>query len=164
MPHNPQRLLVVQRADTLVVAVHAYASHHKARFRDLSPGLRNQLLRAVTSISLNLSEACGYHTSARTIALLDVAIGSCNEVERVLRLCTKLGIADTRSDLLVNDVVTVRRMTYGLRKRILQDERRESRDADDASRQSGFTVHNCLESQLDIRSRVGASPSLGIRA
>lgn len=129
MPHNPRRLLVIQRADTLVVAVHAFASVHKQRFRDLSPGLRNQLLRAATSISLNLGEACGYHTTARTVAFLDVAIGSCNEVERVLELCTRLGLVDKGSDWLIRDVVTVRRMIYGFRRRLLRDDQSD-RDSD----------------------------------
>jgi four helix bundle protein len=120
MPHNPNKLLVVGRADALAIAVHAYATRHSRRLAELSPGLRNQLLRSAVSISLNLSEACGYHTTTRAVSLLDVAIGSCNEVERVLTLCIRLGITDHHSSTLLEDIGTVRAMTYGFRRRLQQ--------------------------------------------
>jgi four helix bundle protein len=119
MPHNPARLEVITRADAVVVDVHRLADRSKRRLSDLSPGIRNQLLRAATSISLNLSEACGYHTAAKTSALLDVAIGSCNEVERLLLLCQTLNAFDQSIDQLIAEIITVRKMTFGFRKRVL---------------------------------------------
>ena len=118
MPHNPNKLLVIGRADALAIAIHSYANRHARRLSELSPGIRNQLLRAAVSISLNLSEACGYHTATRAVSFLDVAIGSCNEVERVLTLCTRLGITDHLSATLLEDIGIVRAMTYGFRRRI----------------------------------------------
>jgi four helix bundle protein len=126
MPHNPARLEVITRADAMVIEVHQLSVRSKRRLADLSPGLRNQLLRAATSISLNLSEACGYHTPRKTVALLDVAIGSCNEVERLLRLCQQLQAFDRSIDPLIARVVTVRKMTFGFRKRILAQEPTDS--------------------------------------
>lgn len=119
MPHNPNRLDVVRRADALMECVHRLAMIHRRRLGELSPGLRNQLLRATTSISLNLGEACGYHPSKRAAALLDVSIGSCNEVERLLRLCERLAAVDDSVTTLIDDVCTVRKMLYGFRKRVL---------------------------------------------
>lgn len=119
MPHNPAKLEVIARADAVVVEVHQLAERGKRTLSDLSPGIRNQLLRAATSISLNLSEACGYHAPTKSAALLDVAIGSCNEVERLLILLQKLKAFDQSIDGLAQDVARVRRMTYGLRKHIL---------------------------------------------
>jgi four helix bundle protein len=118
MPHNPQRLLVVQRAESLVVAIHAYASRHRRALGDLSPGLRNQLVRAATSIALNLGEACGYGSSAKTATLLEVAIGSCNEVERIIRLCTRLGVHDNTTETIIAETCGVRAMTCGFRRRV----------------------------------------------
>jgi four helix bundle protein len=119
MPHNPARLEVVARADAVVVRVHQLAARHRRRLGDLSPGLRNQLLRAVTSISLNLSEACGYRTPASAAALLDVAIGSCNEVERLLILSLRLDALDPSAEAIIEEIITVRKMIYGFRKRVL---------------------------------------------
>ena len=120
MPHNPYRLLVVQRADALTVVVHAYASRHRRRLADFSPGLRNQLVRASASISLNLGEACGYHSPPRVIAFLETAIGSCNEVERILSLCARLGVHDPRLSFIVSEIAGVRMMLYGLRRHLKQ--------------------------------------------
>ena len=118
MPHNPNRLQVVQRADALVVEIHAFATRHRRRLADLSPGLRNQVVRAAASISLNLSEACGYHAPPRVIALLEVAIGSCNEVERILGLSDRLGVHDPRLSFILGEIAGVRMMLYGLRRRL----------------------------------------------
>ena len=120
MPHNPNRLLVVARAEALTVAVHRYAARHSRRLGDLSPGIRNQLLRAAVSISLNLGEACGYHTAARAASFLEIAIGSCNETERILRLCIRLGLSDPECDALLDDIGAVRALTYGFRRRLRQ--------------------------------------------
>lgn len=51
--------------------------------------------------------------------LLDVAIGSLNEVERLLRLLQRLGVREV-TDLLIDDVVEVRKLAYGFRKRVQQ--------------------------------------------
>jgi four helix bundle protein len=118
MPHNPSRLEVVQRADDLVVQIHAFAGRHRRMLAELSPGLRNQLVRAAASVSLNLAEACGYHTPHRAVSFLDIAIGSCNEVERVVRLCSRIGIRDAAFASLLENVASVRAMTYGFRRRI----------------------------------------------
>lgn len=121
MPHNPNRLEVVQRADSLVVMVHAFAGRQRRLLSDLSPGLRNQLVRAATSVSLNIAEACGYHPVGRALSMLDIAIGSCNEVERIMRLCDKLSIRDPDIPHILGHVASVRAMTYGFRRKIARD-------------------------------------------
>jgi hypothetical protein len=47
VPHNPQRRLVVQKADVLVVEVHLLAKRHHHRLGTLSPGIRHPLRRAM---------------------------------------------------------------------------------------------------------------------
>jgi four helix bundle protein len=123
MAHNPNRLHVVKRAEVLVTDIHAFARRHRRRLGELSPGLRNQLLRSCVSISLNLVEACGYHSAGKAAALLDVSIGSCNEVERVLSLCRLLGLEDERTAVILHEVGVVRAMLYGFRRRIMTAER-----------------------------------------
>jgi four helix bundle protein len=119
MPHNPQRLLVVQKADVLVVEVHLLAKRHHHRLGTLSPGIRNQLLRAAVSVSANLGESCGPHSPAKAVVFIDVAIGSLNEVERLLRLLQRLGVREV-TDPLIDSVIEVRKLAYGFRKRVQQ--------------------------------------------
>jgi four helix bundle protein len=120
MPHNPDRLLVTQRADALVVDVHHMVKAHGRELANASPGLRNQLLRAAVSVSANLSEACGYYEPRKAAVLIDVAIGSCNEVERMLKLMHRLELLDPAAVSLISDVQQVRAPAYGFRKRILR--------------------------------------------
>jgi four helix bundle protein len=119
MPHNPDRLLVTQRADALVVDVHRLVKAHGRDLANASPGLRNQLLRAAVSVSANLSEACGYHEPRKAAALIDIAIGSCNEVERMLKLLYRLELLDPTATELISQVQQVRALAYGFRRRVL---------------------------------------------
>lgn len=122
MPHYPQRLLVIQRADALGIALHRLARKHARELSDLSPGLRGQLLRAAVSVSANLAEACGQSTPRKTAAQIDVAIGSLNEVERMLVLMEQLGSFGEVTRALIRDVQETRSMAYGFRKRVLSIE------------------------------------------
>jgi four helix bundle protein len=127
MPHNPDRLDVVRRADALAERVHRLAERHRRRLSQSSPGLRNQLRRATTSITLDLREACGHHPPWKAAALLDVSIGSCTEAERLLRLCQRLHALDESVEAVIGDVRQVRMMTYGFRKRVLRGPASEDR-------------------------------------
>lgn len=119
MPHNPKRLLVVQRADALVIELHRLASRRSRELSDTSPGLRNQLLRAAISVSANLAEACGYHSPAKAAGLVDVAIGSLNEVERMLTLLQQLNAVGDDLDTLIKESQDVRALSYGFRRKII---------------------------------------------
>jgi len=119
MSHNPHRLQVVQRAFVLSVDVHRMADRHQPAIARLSPGMRNQLLRAVNSIALNLAEGAGQQSPSKTATFCSIAIGSCNEVELQLRLARALGAIPSEHDSLIDEVIEVRKMTYGFRKRVL---------------------------------------------
>ena len=118
MAHNPNSLQVVQRAFALSV-VHRLADRYQDAMANSSPGMRNQLLRAVNSIALNLAEGTGHESPARTASFCSTAIASCNEVELQLRLAIALQSIPTDCDALIEEVVEIRRMTYGFRKHIL---------------------------------------------
>ena len=119
MTHNPLSLKVVQRAFALSVDVHRMADQAQDAMARLSPGMRNQLLRGVNSIALNLAEGAGHASPAKTAAFCNTAIGSCNEVELQLRLARALNIVSADADLLIEDVIEVRKMTFGFRKHVL---------------------------------------------
>lgn len=119
MGHNPHRLHVVQRAFALSVDVHRMADRWQQSIGRLSPGMRSQLLRAVNSIALNLAEGAGYQSPARTASFCTIAIGSCNEVELQLRLARAMEAVPADYEVLIDEVIEIRRMTYGFRKHIL---------------------------------------------
>jgi four helix bundle protein len=119
MTHNPLSLKVVQRAFALSVDVHRMADQAQDAMARLSPGMRNQLLRAVNSIALNLAEGAGHVSPAKTAAFCNTAIGSCNEVELQLRLACALKIISSDHEPLIEEVIEVRRMTFGFRKHVL---------------------------------------------
>lgn len=119
MAHNPERLMVVQKADAFVVDVHCYVRATQRELADASPGLRNQLLRAAVSISNNIGESCGHHSPRRAASFIDVAIGSCNEVERMLNLLRRLSLLHAHDERLIAEVQQVRALAYGFRRKIL---------------------------------------------
>lgn len=119
MGHNPHRLQVVQRAFLLSVDVHRMADLSQDAMARLSPGMRNQLLRAVNSVALNLAEGAGHESPSKTASFCTIAIGSCNEVELQLRLARALDIISGDYEPLIEEVIEVRRMTFGFRKHIL---------------------------------------------
>ncbi|WP_396222199.1 four helix bundle protein [Gemmatimonas sp.] len=119
MAHNPHALQVVQRALALSVDVHRLADRCHESMARVSPGMRNQLLRAVNSIALNLAEGAGYQSPSRTASFCTTAIGSCNEVELQLRLARALNAIPDDYDVLIDEVVEIRKMSYGFRKHVL---------------------------------------------
>jgi four helix bundle protein len=119
MGHNPHRLQVVQRAFVLSVDVHRMADRCQDAMSRLSPGMRNQLLRAVNSVALNLAEGAGHESPSKTASFCTIAIGSCNEVELQLRLARALSIISPDYEPLIDEVIEIRRMTFGFRKHVL---------------------------------------------
>jgi four helix bundle protein len=110
---------VVQRAFVLSVDVHRMADRCQDAMSRLSPGMRNQLLRAVNSVALNLAEGAGHESPSKTASFCTIAIGSCNEVELQLRLARALDIISGDYEPLIEEVIEVRRMTFGFRKHVL---------------------------------------------
>lgn len=119
MAHNPQKLEVVRRAFALAVTVHRLADEYMVAMARVSPGMRAQLLRAVDSIALNLTEGAGYESPSKTASFCTTAIGSCNEVELQLRLASALEVLPSTMHHIVDEVVEVRRLIYGFRKYVL---------------------------------------------
>lgn len=134
MPHNPSRLKVLERAFALAVDVHKLADRHQAEIARVSPGMRSQLLRAVDSIALNITEAAGHTSPTRTSAQLMVAIASANEVELQLRLGRALDVIAADYDTLIDEVIAIRKMCFGLRRHLQQnragESSRQNRDGD----------------------------------
>ena len=78
-------------------------------------GLVSQMRRAAVSISSNIAEGCGRSSKADFARFLDIAIGSCCELEAQILISTDLSFFGKGEGESINENVgTVRRMTSGL--------------------------------------------------
>lgn len=121
MAHNPEKLLVLSKAKRLAIDVHVACDRHRRAMTDRAPTMRAQLLRAVDSIPLNIAEGAGKETVAAFIASLDIAIGSCNEVDTQLELSIEVFALPSTCKALRAQTEEVRRMSYGLRSYLVQN-------------------------------------------
>ncbi|MEO6527056.1 MAG: four helix bundle protein [Gemmatimonadaceae bacterium] len=87
--------------------------------------LRNQMIRAAESIADNIAEGCGAATAAEFARYLDMAIKSSSELESQIDRCRDYGLTRDREhqDLAIQ-VCDVRKMTWGLRKKVLASPQR----------------------------------------
>lgn len=128
MPHNANNLHVVQKARVLAIDVHAALNRHRRALRDEAPSLRTQMLRAVDSILLNLSEGAGKDSPDAFAYYIEIAIGSCNELEAQLDLALGIKVLPLSARSLMDRTIEVRKMSFGLRRTVLRDgARRETR-------------------------------------
>jgi four helix bundle protein len=84
-----KRLVAWQKAHAFVIAVHAA---FKGRRTTAAPGLRAQILRAVSSISDNLAEGCGMRSRQALARYAETAYASAKEVENDLIKSRDLGL------------------------------------------------------------------------
>ncbi|MBA3580097.1 MAG: four helix bundle protein [Gemmatimonadaceae bacterium] len=81
---------------------------------------RSQILRAAESIPTNIVEGCFAASQKDFARFLEISIKSAGEVEYELQLAYDCGVLRYRNwKSLSADAVEVRRMTIGLRKKIL---------------------------------------------
>lgn len=118
MANNPNQLIVLARARAFAVAVHRTVEGGGREIGRVSPGLRNQVLRAAMSIPLNIAEGASKDSRADFARFIGNAIGSANEVEQQLLLMQALRIFTRELDPLLTECREIRMMLYGLRKRL----------------------------------------------
>jgi four helix bundle protein len=84
--------------------------------------LRNQLFRAAMSISANIAEGTSQRTRKEFARYVGIALSSCSEVEHHLLVMRDLQtIPISTFDSLSAQTITIRKMLYGLRKRLAED-------------------------------------------
>ena len=82
-------------------------------------GLRDQVRRAVVSISSNIAEGYGRFQSAGFKRFITIANGSTYEVRSQIRLAIRLGyVGSLEGEVIVRSCEEVSRMLMGLRKKI----------------------------------------------
>jgi four helix bundle protein len=81
--------------------------------------LKNQLFRAAMSISANIAEGCSQRTSKEFARYIGIALSSCSEVEHHLIVARDLKVITLPTyDGLVAQTITVRKMLFGLRRKL----------------------------------------------
>lgn len=87
--------------------------------------LARQIESSIESISANMSEGSHKRTGVDYCKFLNYAIGSCGEVENWVRVCFRKGYIDIeKRDVLMSRVVRVRKMIYGVMKRVRMQDRK----------------------------------------
>ena len=86
------------------------------------------MIKAAESIVLTIVEGCGSASQREFARFLDMSLKSSTELEEELELAKDYGVLeDTRWRPLQQELIEIRRMTCGLRAKVL-------RDADDEER------------------------------
>ena len=115
-----KKLFVWQRAYALSIAVHDAV--RGIRRGSEHTDLKRQLTRAADSIASNIVEGCGAATQKEFARYLDISTKSATEAEHhLLAARDRRALPADRWQPLTSEVIEIRRMTYSLRKKILND-------------------------------------------
>lgn len=80
-------------------------------------GLTNQIRRSAVSIPSNIAEGAGRTSLKEFAQFLSVALGSIAELETQLIVSNNLGFLSKEGfDLLLKELISIRKMTIGLKK------------------------------------------------
>jgi len=82
-------------------------------------GLTSQIRRCTVSISSNIAEGAGRQSKKEFRHFLNIAAGSCNELETQLIISSNLEyIEEANSEHLQNSIIEIRKMLYALKSSI----------------------------------------------
>ncbi len=85
--------------------------------------LRTQLMKAVDSVATNIAEGCGTDSNREFARFLDISIKSASETENHLISARDLELMSQENWLrCTRETIEIRRMTFGYRKRVLEDD------------------------------------------
>ena len=122
---NFRELRVWQAAEELAVQAHRTLSRTRGAG---SKPLCNQLLRAVMSVPINIVEGNAHASPRERARFFGYALASAWEVEGHVQLAIDVGIISIKDyEILLERVINVRRMLYGLLKKVRTWEAKKSR-------------------------------------
>lgn len=114
--HNFKELKVWQKARKLVKDVYLILNEmpDEEKF-----GLISQIRRASVSVPVNIAEGAGRNTNADFGRFLDIANGSCFELETLLILAVDLDyLSKSKYDNILKDIEEIQKMIYSLRNKM----------------------------------------------
>ena len=112
-----------QRAHALGIAVHKLASGFVPAGH---ANLRAKLTRAADSIASTIAEGCGAATRKEFARFLEMSIKSANDTEYHLLSARDLGLVSANDWQKYNaETIEIRKMTFGYRKKVLENDRGE---------------------------------------
>ncbi|HKR10098.1 MAG TPA: four helix bundle protein [Gemmatimonadaceae bacterium] len=115
------KLLVWEKSHALMVNTHRVVKGMK---RAYDKSLSSQMNRAAESIAANIVEGRGKPSDAEFARFLRIALGSAHELEYHFMAARDVdAITRTAAMDLISQVIEVRRMIYGLLRRLDQDGR-----------------------------------------
>ena len=116
---NHHNLIVWQKAHALSVTVYRVARGIGRRDRS---GLASQANRAAKSISANITEGCNRSSNKDFARFLQIAIASASELEDHILYARDVDLlSPNEAGSIIGKVVEVRRMLYGLIKKLNED-------------------------------------------
>lgn len=108
-------LISWQKAQDLAVSIYELFKG----IRDFS--FKDQICRAVVSISNNIAEGFDRRTNKEFARFLDIARGSCSEVKSMLYLALKLGYINRgQRDEYISSTIEISKTINGLQKHLLK--------------------------------------------
>ena len=111
--HNFKELIVWQKARKLVKEIYKILKDFPD---DENFGIISQIRRASISISANIAEGAGRNTDNDFGRFLDIANGSCFELETLLILAVDLDyLSKSKYEVIIKDIEEIQKMTYSLR-------------------------------------------------
>jgi len=114
-----RKLLVWRRAHALTLKIDGLVRRFP---RKGATRLAGQLSGAADSIATNIVEGCGAASQREFARYLDIAIKSSSETEYHLLSARDRGfVREDEHEPSADEVVQIRRMLYGLRKKVLID-------------------------------------------
>jgi len=108
-------LLVWEKSISLTKSIYEAAEKYP---KSEEYNLKQQLKRAVTSISLNIAEGKNRKSKKEFANFINISIGSLGEVEAILVLSEELELLDV-SDSLFSDITELSKMLSGLHKKLI---------------------------------------------
>jgi four helix bundle protein len=106
--HNYKELRIWQRSMSLVEEIYKHTIHFPV---DERFGLISQVKRSAVSIPSNISEGAGRATNKQFRYFLEVAMGSCNELQTQVELAKRLKYIDSIvADKLLDEAHQVYKM------------------------------------------------------
>ena len=111
--HNYRELKVWQKARVLVKSVYQITNNLP---KEEAFGLTSQMRRAVVSIPSNIAEGAGRATDKDFNRFLDIAYGSCFELETQLILCVDLKyISEVEFEPVQIKIQEIQKMIFALK-------------------------------------------------